>query len=108
MMTRIDRSEKPDAQVQQILGVLAEYRSTHPHAQLEARRRNPVSIRIRIIDPDFQGMNRVAREPEIWKLLKKLPEDVFANITMLLLLSPDETENSLANFEFEHPIPSRV
>ncbi len=105
-MKPIDNSEKPDAEVQQILDVLAEYRRTHPNAQIHARRRNPVSIRIRIIAPDFRGLNRVEREPEVWKLLKQLPEDVFVNITMLLLLTPEETETSFANMEFENPIPS--
>jgi hypothetical protein len=63
---------------------------------------------IRIIDPDFQGMDRIEREPAIWKLLHKLPEEVFVNITMLLLLTPEEAETSLASQEFDHPIPSRL
>jgi hypothetical protein len=33
-------------------------------------------------------MDRIEREPEIWKLLSKLPEEAFVNITMLLLLTP--------------------
>ena len=44
-----------------------------------------LSIRLRIIDPDFQGMDRIECEPAVWKLLRKLPEEVFVNITMLLL-----------------------
>lgn len=107
-MIQTDRSEKLDTEVQQVLDVLAEYRRTHLNAQIDACRRNPVSIRIRIIDPDFRGMSWVDREPEVWKLLEKLPEDVFANITMLLLLTPEETKNSFANMEFENPIPSSI
>lgn len=107
-MARIDRSAKPDIQVQQILDVLTEYERSHQQVQIEGRRHNPVSIRLRIIDPDFQGMGRIEREPEIWKLLSKLPEEVFVNITMLLLLTPEEAEHSLASQEFDHPIPSRV
>jgi hypothetical protein len=107
-MARRDRSTKPDVHVQQILDALTEYERIHPLAQIEGRRQNPVSIRLRIIDPDFQGMDRIAREPEIWKLLRKLPEEVFVNITMLLLLTPEEAEHSFASQEFDHPIPSRV
>lgn len=107
-MARIDRSATPDVQVQQILDVLTEYERAHPLAQIEGRRHNPVSIRLRIIDPDFQGMDRIAREPDIWKLLRQLPDEVFVNITMLLLLTPEEAEHSLASQEFDHPIPSRV
>ena len=106
-MARIDRSTKPDVQVQQILDVLTEYERSHQQAQIEGRRYNPVSIRLRIIDPDFRGKDRIEREPEIWKLLSKLPEEVFVNITMLLL-TPEEAKHSLASQEFEHPIPARV
>ena len=107
-MAQRDRSDTPDVQVKQILDVLAEYEHVHPNAQIEGRRHNPVAIRLRIIDPDFQGMDRIEREPAIWKLLSKLPEEVFVNITMLLLLTPEETEHSLASQEFDHAIPSRV
>jgi stress-induced morphogen len=107
-MARRDRSAQPDGQVQQILDLLAAYERTHPQAQIEGRRHNPVSIRLRIIDPDFQGMDRIERESATWKLLSQLPEEVFVNITMLLLLTPEETEHSLTSQEFDHPIPSRV
>ena len=90
-MARRNRSTQPDGQVQQILDILTAYERAHPQAQIEGRRHNPVSIRLRIIDPDFRGMDRIAREPAIWKLLSKLPEEVFVNITMLLLLTPEET-----------------
>ena len=73
----------------QILDILTAYERAHPQAQIEGRRHNPVSIRLRIIDPDFRGMDRIEREPAIWKLLSKLPEEVFVNITMLLLLTPE-------------------
>jgi hypothetical protein len=53
-------------------------------------------------------MDRIEREPAVWKLLHQLPEEVFVNITMLLLLTPAETEDSLASQEFDHPVPSRV
>ena len=101
-------SKDVDVQVQQVLRVLDQYKGDHPNAQIDVRRQNSVSIRIRIIDPDFGGLDRVDREPAVWRVLKTLPEEVFTNITMLLLLAPDETERSLANQEFEDPIPSRL
>ena len=107
-MARVDRSIHPDVQVQQILDILTEYERAHPQAQIEGRRHSPVSIRLRIIDPDFRGRDRIEREPEIWTLLQRLPEEVFVNITMLLLLTPEEAEKSYASQEFEHPIPSRL
>jgi hypothetical protein len=74
IMARIDRCLQPDRQVQQILDILTEYERTHPQAQIEGRRQNPVSIRLRIIDPDFQGMDRVEREPEFGSFLKSCPK----------------------------------
>jgi len=64
-MARRDRSTQSDVQVQQILDILTEYERAHPQAQIEGRRQNPVSIRLRIIDSDFQGMDRIEREPAI-------------------------------------------
>ncbi len=104
----IDSNNGADTQVQQIRDALSGYEVDHPKAQIEVRRQNSVSIRIRIIDPDFAGLDRVDREPAVWNVLKTLPDEVFANITMLLLLSPDETAGSFANREFEDPIPSRL
>ena len=97
-----------DSQVQEIMVVLEPYQESHPDSKIDVRRQNSVSIRIRIIDPDFRGLDRIDREPPIWKLLKRLPDDVVSNITMLLLLAPEETEGSLANQEFEDPIRSRL
>ncbi len=104
-----DHNNQPnDARMQQVLNTLAEYLDSHPHAQISAHRQNSVSIRVRIIDEDFHGLDRVDREPAIWKLLESLPEDILSDITMLLLLTPKEAERSLANLEFNDPIPSRL
>ncbi|ETW92027.1 MAG: hypothetical protein ETSY1_45600 [Candidatus Entotheonella factor] len=105
-MARIDKSDKPDVQVQQVLDILMAYEQAHPKVQIEGYRHSPVSIRLRIIDSDFQGVDRLDREPEIWKLLNQLPEEVFVNITMLLLLTPNEASYSLASQEFDHPLLS--
>jgi hypothetical protein len=37
-----------------------------------------------------------------------LPEEVVAEITVLLLLTPDEAKKSVGNVDFENPIPSRL
>lgn len=97
-----------DEQVQQVLDALAEYMVSHPNADIQAKRQNSVSIRVRIIDSDFEGIDRADREPPVWKILKNLPEEVFSNITMLLLITPKEAEGSLANLEFNDPLPSRL
>jgi hypothetical protein len=107
-MARGDRRPQPDAQVQQILDILTADERAHPQAQIEGRRHSPVSIRLRIIDPDLHGRDRLEREPEIWTLLQRLPKEVLVTITMLVLLTPEEAEKSYASQECEHPIPARL
>lgn len=94
-----------DSQLQAVLGALLVYQAAHPVAQIAVRRRHGVFIAIRIIDPDFYGTFWADREDEIWPLLQQLPNEIFANISILLLLTPDEVATSGANLEFEKPTP---
>lgn len=91
----------------QIEHVLQTYTQQHPQADVEVKLHDNWAIRVRIVDPDFGGKDRVDREAEIWPLLESLPDDVYTDITMLLLLAPEEQEASLANLEFDDPTPSR-
>jgi hypothetical protein len=97
-----------DPKLSAIASVLERYEVQHPGAKAEARRYNSASIRVRIIDPRFEGTSRADRDKELWELLEPLPEDTIADLTMLALLAPSEMPTSLANREFEHPSPSRL
>jgi stress-induced morphogen len=98
-----------DAQIDKVRSLLDKnYRKDHPDAVIDVYKRNKYSIRIRIIDPSFAGKDDVAREEEVLSILKKLPNETFTNITMLLLLTPGETRDSFGNVDFEHPQSSRL
>jgi len=97
-----------DATLEQIVAVLKAYQAEHDQARVDAYRQNSVSVRIRVIDPDFQGLEKSQRHAAVWRLLEQLPEDIQADISMLVLLAPSETASSLANLEFEDPVPSRL
>ena len=99
-------ADNNDPVVQQIEASLAEYRRAHPRARVDVRREHVVSVRIRVIDPDFAGRGRVDREEEVWKLIERLPEETMADIPLVLLLTPEEAKTSLANLDFEHPVPA--
>jgi hypothetical protein len=43
-----------------------------------------------------------------WQYLGELPEEVQSDISTVLLLTPDETKKSFANFEFDDPIASKL
>lgn len=104
----MQRENEPDETLDCIAGRLAEYERQHPQASAVIYRQNPVSVRIRVIDPRFAGVDRIDREEEIWRHLEALPEEVLADVTMLLALTPAEADKSFANYEFEHPQPSRL
>jgi hypothetical protein len=105
-MSRSGRDLQPDSAIHQILSVLGGYRAQQPGAQIEAYRQNAASVWVRILDPDFKELDRVAREEMVWKILDQLPESIQTQISLLLLLTPKEAESSFANFEFDNAIPA--
>lgn len=79
------------------------YSSDHPRARVQAYRYNPASIRVRIIDPDFKGMNKSERFEAVNPIIEGLPEEVQSDVMLLVLLTPQECKESMANQEFENP-----
>lgn len=77
-------------------------------SDVQAYRYNPASIRVRVIDEQFTGLSRVERHELAAACIRALPEEIQQDITVLLLLAPDETDTSMMNIEFEHPSPSSL
>jgi hypothetical protein len=75
---------------------------------VSAYRYNLASVRIRVIDPAFQGKSKEERNALVRPLLAQLPERTRRDISVLLLLAPDEVRDSLMNAEFEDPTPSML
>lgn len=102
----LNRSGQSDRQVVAIRSLLDRtYKVQHPEAEIDIRRYNRYSIRVRVIDPAFRGMSRVDRDDRLRAALDELSEEIQADLTMLLLLAPEETKTSLVNLEFEDPSP---
>ena len=99
---------KSDETIEKIVEALRIYEGDHPGAQIDLYRQNVVSVRIRIVDPDFRGQGKPQRHQSVWKYLGQLPEEVQSDISTLILLAPDETQTSFANFEFNDPVPSKL
>ena len=93
--------------LEQMVPVLRMYRQAHPRAQIVLYRQNSYSVRIRIVDPDFRGLEKSERHAEAWRYLEQLPHDVISEISMLVLLAPGEEGRSVVNWEFDDPIPSQ-
>jgi hypothetical protein len=95
-----------DKSVQRVVQALKNgYGKKHPKARIEAYRYNPAAIRVRIIDPDFDRKGLSQREEEVWPFLEALPDDVFLDLSMLLLITPRERKQSFGNMEFDDPTP---
>ncbi len=97
-----------DEVIEQIVEVLRGYEADHAQAQIDLYRQNSVSVRVRIIDPDFAGLGKPQRSEQVWRYLERLPEEVQSDISTVLLLAPEDTKRSFANFEFDDPIPSKL
>jgi stress-induced morphogen len=95
-----DRRSAETRKVEEVL------RSAFPSARVDAYRYNSASIRVRMIDSGFAGKDRVEREDLVLPILKKLPPEILGDVTILLLLAPQDVSKSLMNQEFEDPVES--
>ena len=100
--------KRSDGRISAIKKALQAYDAEHPNCRIDLYRQNSVSVKIRIIDPDFKGVDKGTRHDRVWKYLEDLSEELLSEISILLLLTPDETAGSFANEDFENPIPSRL
>jgi len=98
--------KQSDEIIEAIVESLRTYERDHPHAEIVLYRQNSVSVRIRIIDPSFKDLTRIQRSNLIWTYFHTLSEDEQSEISMLILLTPEEVEKSFANMEFDDPVTS--
>jgi hypothetical protein len=75
----------------------------------DAYRYNSASIRVRVIDPRFEGLPVEKRDAMVEPLLERLPEATRDDIMNLITLAPSEVSGtipSIVQVEFEDPSPS--
>lgn len=78
----------------------------------EAYRFNSGSIRVRVIDERFRGLEIDERDGLVSAILDQLPEPLQRQIILVLTLTPEESghgtfdRHSFLNIEFENPSPS--
>ena len=100
------RKPIPDKHVQVILDLLQRtYAPSHPKARVDAYRYNSACIRVRIVDPLFRKLPVRRREKIAWEHLAPLPDETHGQISLLVLLTPEEVDSSGVNYEFEFPEP---
>lgn len=83
--------------------------------RVDAYRYNSASIRVRVVDPRFEGLSRDERISLVEKQLEQLPDRTQGDILNLLTFAPSELPippDSLLQFwlnaEFDEPSPSLI
>jgi stress-induced morphogen len=83
--------------------------------QADSYRYNSASIRVRVIDPRFEGMARAKRDAMVEKHLRELPPETQRDIVTLFTFAPSELQRGpttfreyLLNTEFDDPSPSTL
>ncbi|MBI1369660.1 MAG: hypothetical protein GC162_13525 [Planctomycetes bacterium] len=100
---------KSDSIVTAIKAALDAYEQTFPGSKAEVYRQNSASIRVRVIDERFAAMNRADRHDQVWDfLLERAGDDAMAEVSVLLPLAPAELKKSFANYDFDHPLRSKL
>ncbi|MBS0209018.1 MAG: hypothetical protein JSS27_08705 [Planctomycetes bacterium] len=107
MIVKVARG-RTDTKLDKVADTLEAYADNHSGAQVELYRYNSISIRIRIIDAAFKGKSRSMRHRLVWEFLATLPEELQNDISLLVLITPEEKLSSLASVEFDYPSPSPI
>ena len=82
--------------------------------QADAYRYNSASIRVRVIDAEFEGMDSDKRDAMVEPCLEQLPERTQGDIMTLFTFAPSELQSPgtfrefFLNAEFEDPSPSML
>ncbi len=97
--------KQSDSDVEQVAAVLSDFEKSHQDADCRVYRYNPAAIRIRIVADVFHGQTKGERHDYALQFLKELPEDVLAQISILLCLAPGES--GLLDSEFLDPSQSQ-
>jgi hypothetical protein len=97
---------KVTKQTKQVERLVDKHFPNCPRDLPRAYRYSPASIRVRIVDERFKDMNRSERWKMVMPVIRTLPEEIRQELTVLLLLAPDELDDSPMNREYAHPSPS--
>jgi hypothetical protein len=84
-------------------------------ARVDSYRYNSASIRVRVVDQQFEGMPRDERERRVEEEIAKLPENTQRDIVTIFCFAPSELQQTpktlrefMLNTEFDDPSPSML
>jgi hypothetical protein len=101
-LPNMKRKTRETAWVEKVLRVL--FPDFPPEYPPEAYRYNPACIRLRVVSPMFREKGLAEKYDMVAPLLEeRLPKETWWDVSSLVLLAPEEIDDSLSNLEFETP-----
>ncbi len=88
-----------------LAGLVEAYSTDHPKARIDYYLLNRRGIRLRIIDPFFEGLGIFERHDHVWKYIARLPQDFIDKLDMVVPIAPGERKFSGYNLEYEDEKP---
>lgn len=109
MPVTVPRGPQPDADdgLRQVVGALDRFDADHGPSSVEVYRHGRYVIRVRVVGEVFRGRSLADRHQLVWQYLNDLPEETLSDVSVLLLLTPDE-RGTFASVEFDDPVPARL
>jgi stress-induced morphogen len=108
MTMGIEIKDSADDVLNKVKDALQPYVDRHNQVEVVIRRQGRYAIRVRIINPAFAGLSRSERHEAIWAYLESLPESILSDVSLLLLLTPEEAAQPLADFAFDDTVANRL
>ena len=110
MSVTVPRGPQPadDDGLRMVYEALTRYTADHPGATADVYRHGRFLIRYRVVDARFENRPYDERLKAVWSYLETMPEEVVDELYTQTLLAPDEMAKSIANMDFDNPVPARL
>lgn len=96
-----------DRAVAELRDALDGFEHDHPGAEATLYRQDHGAVRVRVVSDHFAGMTKGRRHRQLWDYLTRHANpNAMEEIEVLLALPTSELRSSLANLDFDHPIPA--
>ena len=96
-----------DDVVDAIAGALDRYRQEHPRSKAEVVRLSPVTVWIRVVDPDLAKVDDYGRVHYVWKHILELPDPIPGHIGRTVPVLPEEVETHVTSMLFDDALAGR-